>query len=98
MLEAVKEKFDKNRYLQEFIEKLLEIFTSVQKLSTKSPLFEVGGYQPGNELQSRTFATITSTFERNPNKEAKVTAHHTATITLTGHQTNLPAAALTREE
>ena len=35
MLEAVKEKFDKDRDLQAFIEKLAEIFTSVQKLSTK---------------------------------------------------------------
>ena len=52
MSEAVKEKFDKERDLQAFIEKLPEIFTSVQKLSTKSPLFEVGGYQPGHEFQS----------------------------------------------
>ena len=50
MSEAVKAKFDKDRDLQAFIEKLPEIFTSVQKLSTKSPLFEVGGYQPSHEL------------------------------------------------
>ena len=50
MLEAVKEKFDKDRDLQAFIEKLPEIFASIQKLSTKSPLFEVGGYQTGHEF------------------------------------------------
>ena len=59
MSEAVKEKFDKDRDLQAFIEKLPKIFKSVQKLSTKSPLFEVSGYQPGHEFQSRTFTTIT---------------------------------------
>ena len=61
MSEAVKEKFDKDRNSQEFIEKLPEIFMSVQNLSTKSPVFEVGGYQLGHEFQSQTFATITST-------------------------------------
>ena len=43
MSEAVKEKFDRDRDLQEFFEKLPEIFTSMQKLSTKAPLFEAGG-------------------------------------------------------
>ena len=52
MSKAVKEKFDKEKYLQAFIEKLPKISTSVQKLSTKSPLFKVGGYQPGHEFQS----------------------------------------------
>ena len=98
MSKAVKGKFNKDRNLQPFIEKLPEIFTSVQKISTKSPLFEVGGYQPGHEFQSRTFATITSTFERNPNKEDEVTARRTATITPTVPQTNLPAVVPTGGE
>ena len=50
MSEAVKEKFDKDRDLQDYIEKFPAIFTQVQKLSTKSPLFKVGGYQPGHEF------------------------------------------------
>ena len=51
MLEAVKEKFYRDRDLQEFIEKLPEIFTSVQKLSTKAPLFEASGSRkPGQIL------------------------------------------------
>ena len=51
MSEAVKEKFDRDRYLHAFIEKLPDIFTSVQKLSTKAPLFEAGGSrQPGQVL------------------------------------------------
>ena len=43
MSETLKEKFDRDRDLQEYIEKLPELLTSVQKLSTKPPLFEVGG-------------------------------------------------------
>ena len=43
MSEAMKEKYDRDRDLQAYIEKLPEIFTTVQKLSTKSPLFETGG-------------------------------------------------------
>ena len=51
MLEAVKEKYDRDRDLQAYIEKIPEIFTMVQKLSTKSPLFEAGGSrQPGQVL------------------------------------------------
>ena len=70
----------------------------VQKLSTKSPLFKVGGYQPGHEFQSRTFATITSTFERNPDKEAEVTARRTVIITPTVPQADLPTTAPTEGE
>ena len=43
MSEVMKEKFDQDRNLQDYIEKLPEIFTKVQKLSTKAPLFKVGG-------------------------------------------------------
>ena len=75
MSEAMKAKFDKDRDLQAFIEKLPEIFTSTHKISTKEPLFEVSGYQPGHEAQSRTFTIITLTFERNLDKEAEVTTH-----------------------
>ena len=58
------------------------------------------GYQPGQDAQSRTFATITSNFERNPDKEAEVIALRSSTITLTVPipQANLPATALTEEE
>ena len=66
MSKEVKEKFDKDRDLQAFIEKLLELFTSAQNISIKAPLYMASGYQLGPESQSRTFATITSTFERNP--------------------------------
>ena len=52
MSKAVKEKFDKDRDLQEFIEKLPEIFRSAHKISIKSPLFEFNGYQPGHEFHS----------------------------------------------
>ena len=98
MSEAVKAMFDKDRDLQAFIEKLLEIFKSTHNISTKSPLFEVGGYQPGHESQSRTFATITSNFKRNPNKEAEVVARRTSTITLTIPKADLPATASTGGE
>ena len=94
MTKAVKAKFDKDRDLQEFIEKLPEIFMSAHKISTKAPLFKTGGYQPGHEFQSRTFATITSTFERNPDKEAEVIACRTSTITSTVPHTDPLATAL----
>ena len=47
MLEAVKEKFDRDRDLQDFFEKLHAIFTSTQKISTQAPIFTSGGHQPG---------------------------------------------------
>ena len=51
MLQAMKGKNDRDRYLQAYIEKLPEIFTTVQRLSTKAPLFEAGGSrQPGQAL------------------------------------------------
>ena len=64
MSEAVKEKFYRDRDLQAFIEKLPEIFTSIQKLSTKAPLFEAGGSrQLGQVLQGlKNFATLNSVF------------------------------------
>ena len=85
MPEAVKEKYDRGRDLQEYIEKLPEIFTMVQKLSTKAPLFEAGGSrQPGQVLQRlKNFATMTSTFERNLDKESEVVARRITSITLT---------------
>ena len=43
MSEAMKENFYWDRDLLAFIEKMLEIFMSAQKLSTKAPLFEAGG-------------------------------------------------------
>ena len=76
MSETVKEKFDRDRDLQEYIEKFPQSLTSVQKITTKAPLFKAGGSrliipQHGQILQiSRTFAIASSTFERNPDKEA----------------------------
>ena len=57
----------------------------VQKLSTKAPLFDAGGSrQPGQVFQRlNTFATVTSTFERNPDTEAKVVARRITSITST---------------
>ena len=43
MLETLKEKFNRDRDLQAYIEKLPKLLTSVQNLTTKAPLFEVGG-------------------------------------------------------
>ena len=43
MPETLKERFDRDRDLQAYIEKLLELLTSVQKITTKAPLFEAGG-------------------------------------------------------
>ena len=97
MSEAVKENFDRDRDLQAYIEKLHAIFTQVHKLSTKSPLFEVGGYPlpvpQTSQLphKSNIFATITSTFERNPDKEAEVARHRTLAINLTVPKPHLPA-------
>ena len=55
MSETLKEKFDCDRDLQTCIEKFPELLTSVQKLTTKAPLFEAGGSrlitpQPGQIL------------------------------------------------
>ena len=82
-MEVVKAKFDKDRDLQAFIEKLPDIFTSTHNISTKAPLFTTGGYQLGQEAQSRTFATITLNFEINPDKEAEVVARRSSNITPT---------------
>ena len=104
MSEAVKEKFDRDRDLQDYIEKFPTIFTQVQKLSTKSPLFEVGGYplpvpQTGQiPHKPNIFATITSTFEKNPEKEAEVAGCWTSTIPLTVPEPHLPATDPTRGE
>ena len=43
MSEAVKEKYDRDRDLQAYIEKLPELLTSVKNITTKAPLFEAGG-------------------------------------------------------
>ena len=43
MSETMKEKFDCDRDLQEYIEKLPELVMLVQNLTTKAPLFEAGG-------------------------------------------------------
>ena len=68
MSKAVKENFDQDKDLQAYIEKLPEIFTKVQKLSTKAALFKVGGSrlpvsQPGQVLhRPKMVAIISSTF------------------------------------
>ena len=93
MSEEVKAKFDKDRDLHAFIGKLPELFTSAQKISTKSPFFTIGGYQPGEKTQYRIFTTIMSNFKRNPDKEAEVIACWSSTITPTIPQANLLATA-----
>ena len=100
MLEAMKEKYDRDRDLQAYIEKLPEIFTTLQKISTKAPLFEAGGSkQPGQVLQRlNTFATVTSNFERNPKKEAKFITCRITSITLTTPEPHPPAPKPTRDE
>ena len=74
MSETMKENFYHDKDLQAYIEKLPELLTSVQKLSTKAPLFKFGrsrlpAPQPGQVLQrSRTVEIISLTFQINPDK------------------------------
>ena len=85
-------------------EKFLEIFTKVQNLSTKAPLFEVKGSrlpvsQPSQVLQRpKTVAIIRSTFERNLDKEAEVIARRVTSITPTDPEPQPLAAKLTGGE
>ena len=99
MSEAVKEKYNRDRDLQAYIEKLPEIFTTVQKLSTKVPLFEASGSrQLGQVLQRlKNFTTVTLTFERNLDKEAEVVTSRTTSIIPTNPEPNPPANELTGE-
>ena len=86
MSETLKEKFNHDRDLQAYIEKFPELLTLVQNLSTKSPLFEVGesripSPQPGQVLQRlRMVAVISSTFQRNLNKEVEFVTSQTTSI------------------
>ena len=86
MSKAVKENFDRDRDLQAYIEKIPEIFTMVQNLSTKAPMFDVDGSrlpvdQPGQVLQQKkTVAIISSMFERNPDKEAPIIGRRRTSI------------------
>ena len=104
MLETVKENFDRDKDLQEYIEKLPELLMSVQKLTTKAPLFEASGSrltapQPGQILQRlRTFAIVNSTFERNPDKEVEVVASRTTSIIPTDLEPNPPSNEPTGDE
>ena len=104
MSKTLKEKFNRDRDLQAYIEKLPELLTSVQKLTTKAPLFEASGSrltapQPGQILQRlRTFAIATSTFERNLNKEAEVVPSWTTSIIPIDPKPNPPANELTGDE
>ena len=81
-----------------------ELLTSVQKLTTKGPLFKAGGSQipapqPGQVLQrSRNFAIVTSTFERNPNKEVEVVTSRTTSIISTDPEPNPPVSEPTGDE
>ena len=104
MLEAMKENFNHDRDLQAYIKKIPEIFTTVQKLSTKAPLFDVDGSrlpisQPIQVLQrQKTAVIISSTFQRNPDKEAQVVAHQTTSITPTDPEPHPLAAEPTEGE
>ena len=97
MSKAVKEKFDRDRDLQAFFEKLPALFTSTQKISTKAPIFTSRGHQPGQGTQSPIVATISLIFERNLDKESKVIARRSSIIALTVRvtQADLPATAPT---
>ena len=73
---------------------------SGKKISTKAPVFEAGvSRQPSQILQGlKNFATVTSNFERNLDKEAEFVTHRTTTITLTEPKPYLPASKLTKGE
>ena len=104
MSETLKEKFDRDRYLQAYIEKLPKLLMLVQNLTTKAPLFEAGGSRltaskPSQVLQRpRTFAIASLTFERNPDKEAEVVASRMTSIILTDLEPNLLANEPTKDE
>ena len=81
MLETLKERFDRDRDFQAYIEKLSDLLTSMQKITTKMPLFETGGSrkpapsQPSQIPQKLRFVgVITSKFVRNPDKTSQVVA------------------------
>ena len=97
MPETLKERFNWDIDLQAYIEKLSELLTMVQKLSTKCLLFEVGGSrlparQPDQVPQRpRTVAVISSTFQRNPDKQAIVVASWTTSVIQTVSEPHPPA-------
>ena len=83
---------------------MLELLTSVQKLSTKAPLFEFGGSriptpQLGQVLQRlRIVAVISLTFQRNPDKQAEVVASWTTSLIPTNTEPNPAANELIGDE
>ena len=104
MSELLKEKFNCDKDFQAYIEKLPELLTSIQKLSTKAPLFEFGGSriptpQLGQVLQRlRIVAVISLTFQRNPDKQAEVVASQTTSYIPTDPEPNPPTNETTGDE
>ena len=90
MPETLKERFDQDSDFQAYIEKLPELLTSVQKITTKCPLIKASGSrqlippQPGQIPQNlRSMGIIKSTFLRNPDKTSQVVASQTSSFILT---------------
>ena len=101
---TLKEKFNRDRDLKAYIEKLPELLTSAQNISTKAPLFKVGGSriptpQPSQVPQRpRNMAAISSIFQRNPDKEATIVTSQTASIIPTIPEPHSPASEPTEDE
>ena len=83
MPKSLKDRFDEDKDFQAYIEKLPELLTFVQKITTKCPLFEAGGSRqlvPSQPIQitqkPRYVGVLKSTFVRNPDKTAQVILHH----------------------
>ena len=104
MSETLKERFDQDKDFQEYIEKLPELLTSVQKITTKCPLFEASGSrlpapQPGQVPQRpRTVVVISSTFQRNPENQAEVVASRTTSLIPMNLEPLPPVSEPTRNE
>ena len=104
MPKTLKERFDWDRDFQVYIKKFPELLTSVQKITTKCPLFEAGGSrlpapQPSQVPQRlRTVAVISLTFQRNPNNQAEVVASRTTSLIRIDLEPNPPANEQTWDE
>ena len=94
ILNIVKAKFDRYSDLQDLFETLPALFNLAQKISTQAHIFT------GQSVQPPIIATIMSTFERNPDKEAKVITRQSSIIapTIPIPQADLPATAPTEGE
>ena len=87
MMETLKERFDHDGDFQAFIEKLTELLTSIQKITTKCPLIQsssprqILSQQIGLIAQKpRSAGTIKSIFLRNPNKTSQIVTSRTSSF------------------